>query len=540
MIVISLLAVLLIACAPPCFAFGATKAQSLSSATVQRFNDEVYSARVTLLDDAVRASPLLRAAQPSGCNGCMLVISLIFAANGDHNLFNQTEAICERIFPDKTSSLRKDCDEVAKIISNFLPGVAKLAYSRDYSPYHLCSMLEKCVQPCCLDDGGAPEQVQISPGKSFDKMKVLWVTSLLVKQTSVVQYGQSASQMNNVGQSEVLSTYTAGGWRGLIHNVTLSNLKPSTTYFYRVGNSANGFSKTFQFRTLPPFNAKGAALRFVITGDFGSESYGDALATKLTTMVAKDEFDIFVHNGDTAYADGVEHAWDVFMRKLEPVQAQKYTLRSVGNHEIIFNFRAYLSRFSPPAAESHSPTSLYYSVDIGNVHFVTLSGEGADDQAYVPDDELTWLKGDLQRWNATRTPNQWLVAQIHRGLYCGSGGTQMPWYHNTDCVHYAQYLRKKFEDLLYAYGASIVLQAHKHDYERTARIYQSQRDAAGPYYVTVGNGGNREGLTCDWLKPAAPFFEAQVCEWGYAFMTANDTNLELSFYHKMRTINTAS
>ena len=46
--------------------------------------------------------------------------------------------------------------------------------------------------------------------------------------------------------------------------------------------------------------------------------------------------------------------------------------------------------------------------------------------------------------------------------------------------------------------------------ERNHRAYNNKRDAAGPVYITIGDGGNREGLATKWLAetPVSAFREA--------------------------------
>jgi len=38
-----------------------------------------------------------------------------------------------------------------------------------------------------------------------------------------------------------------------------------------------------------------------------------------------------------------------------------------------------------------------------------------------------------------------------------------------------------------------------HAYERNHRAYNNARDPKGPVYITIGDGGNREGLATRWL-----------------------------------------
>lgn len=109
--------------------------------------------------------------------------------------------------------------------------------------------------------------------------------------------------------AEVLSTYVAGGWLGLIHNVTLTNLQPRTVYYYRVGNAKRGFSPVFSFRTLPAYNPAGSnTANLLVVADMGFDS--QTLNCLQNVTAAGNAFDALVHAGDTAYADGVQQIWD--------------------------------------------------------------------------------------------------------------------------------------------------------------------------------------------------------------------------------------
>ena len=49
-----------------------------------------------------------------------------------------------------------------------------------------------------------------------------------------------------------------------------------------------------------------------------------------------------------------------------------------------------------------------------------------------------------------------------------------------------------------------------HAYERNHRAYNNKRDPNGPVYITIGDGGNREGLATKWLAqtPVSAYREA--------------------------------
>lgn len=166
---------------------------------------------------------------------------------------------------------------------------------------------------------------------------------------------------------------------------------------------------------------------------------------------------------------------------------------------------------------------MWWSVDVGPVHVVTISGEGEDDLPLVAPEQLVWLAADLAAFNAARN-GRFLIVHIHRPLYCSSDGDFLS---VSDCGEGAVYLRANFEDILFRNGVDLVLQAHKHSYERTGPVYNGTLLAPGaaPVYITVGNSGNREGLQCGRIKPLPAWSLQYLCAFGYATIAVNDTAL---------------
>lgn len=55
------------------------------------------------------------------------------------------------------------------------------------------------------------------------------------------------------------------------------------------------------------------------------------------------------------------------------------------------------------------------------------------------------------------------------------------------------------EPLLYEVGVDVVLTGHVHAYERTWPVYNWTLDDCGPVHITLGNGGNIEKLTTQFV-----------------------------------------
>jgi hypothetical protein len=54
--------------------------------------------------------------------------------------------------------------------------------------------------------------------------------------------------------------------------------------------------------------------------------------------------------------------------------------------------------------------------------------------------------------------------------------------------------QQQVEDILYKYGVDFIFFGHVHAYERNDRVYKFQLDPCGPVHITIGDGGNIEGV----------------------------------------------
>ncbi|KAI8563063.1 hypothetical protein RHMOL_Rhmol03G0084400 [Rhododendron molle] len=158
-----------------------------------------------------------------------------------------------------------------------------------------------------------------------------------------------------------------------------------------------------------------------------------------------------------------------------------------GNHDVesILSypeaFKAYNARWSG------STSNLYYSFDVVGTH-IFLLGSCTD---FNPEsDQYEWLFADLAK--VDRTVTTWLIALLHT-----------PWY-NTNKSHEgsSDSMRKVKEEMLYKARVDVVYASHVHAYERFTRVYDKKEDPCGPVYVTIGDGGNREGLAMSYEKPS--------------------------------------
>uniref|UniRef100_A0A0D9XP48 Purple acid phosphatase n=1 Tax=Leersia perrieri TaxID=77586 RepID=A0A0D9XP48_9ORYZ len=327
-----------------------------------------------------------------------------------------------------------------------------------------------------------PQQVHISiVGEK--NMRISWVTDDL-KAPSIVEYGKSPGKYTASATGEHV-TYRYFLYKsGAIHHVTIGPLEPSTTYHYRCGNAGDEFT----LRT-PPANLP---VEFAVVGDLGQTKWTESTLRH----VSEGDYDMLLLPGDLSYADTQQPLWDTFGRLVQPLASARPWMVTEGNHEIetlpvveFAPFVAYNARWRMPydAGASPSGTNLYYSFDVagGAVHVVML-GSYVDFE--VGSEQRAWLERDLADVDRRRTP--WVVALLHA-----------PWY-NTNEAHQGEgeRMRRAMESLLYEARVDVVFSGHVHAYERFTRIYNNEADSRGPMYITIGDGGNREGLALKFIK----------------------------------------
>ncbi|CAM0950244.1 unnamed protein product [Alopecurus aequalis] len=332
-------------------------------------------------------------------------------------------------------------------------------------------------------DGQTPQQVHVS-AVGPDQMRVTWITDDDAPAT--VEYGTVSGQYPFSATGNTTTYSYVMYHSGNIHDAVVGPLKPSTTYYYRCSSD---LSREFSFRTPP----SGLPINFVIAGDLGQTEWTNSTLQH----IAAADYDMLLIPGDLSYADMDQPRWDSYGRLVEPLASARPWMVTQGNHEVEkiplierHPFKAYNARWRMPydAGASPSGSNLFYSFDVagGAVHIIML-GSYTDYDAGTA--QYNWLQGDLARID--RGKASFVVALVHA-----------PWY-NSNKAHRGEGdgMRDAMEALLYGARVDAVFSGHVHAYERFTRVYGDKEDPCGPLYVTIGDGGNREGLAEKYIDP---------------------------------------
>ena len=332
-----------------------------------------------------------------------------------------------------------------------------------------------------------PQQIHISFGDTSRDIIIMWATRS--DDASYVDYhsGDRQSAITVKGLTVRFETTNDNGAKYL-HRVALVGLVPESKYFYHVrGESKETLSDQFSF-TIPPVLA-GKPHTFMVYGNLGLES----LDINFLLQEALDEkYEAIFHVGDIAYdlnrGDG--QFGDKFLRQIEKAAARKPYMTAPGDHERFDDFLHYRYRFSMPSLPWPMPSgNLWYSIDIGFIHFIVFSSEVFFHDEVNVEPMLDWLRDDLEKVNRRRSAKPWVIALGHKPMYCSTDNI------NEDCKIEKSVVRAYLEDIFYAGGVDLILSGHQPYYERTWPVYKKKatqynyREPAAPVHISIGSMG---------------------------------------------------
>ncbi|CAI9103754.1 OLC1v1002295C1 [Oldenlandia corymbosa var. corymbosa] len=364
----------------------------------------------------------------------------------------------------------------------------------------------------------APQQVHITQGDHDGKAVIVsWVTTEH-RGSSEVIYWKEHSRKHYKAKGEVTTykyyTYSSG----FIHHTTLKNLEYNTKYYYQVGIGHT--IRTFWFITPPPVGD--FPYTFGLIGDLGQSFDSNNTLTHYEQNPSKGQTVLFV--GDLSYADNYPNhdnvRWDTWGRFVERSVAYQPWIWTAGNHEIDFApeigegepFKPFTHRYPTPYKASNSTAPFWYSIKRGPAYIIVLASYSAYGK-YTP--QYKWLEEELPKVNRSETP--WLIVLMHS-----------PWY-NSYNYHYmeGETMRVMYEPWFVKYKVDLVFAGHVHAYERSERVSniaynivnglcQPISDQSAPVYITIGDGGNLEGLATNMTQPQPHYSAFREASFGHA------------------------
>ncbi|CAN8328010.1 unnamed protein product [Cochlearia groenlandica] len=386
-----------------------------------------------------------------------------------------------------------------------------------------------------------PEQVHITQGDHDGRAMIIsWVTPINLAGNNVVTYWM-ASNGSDVTKPEKKKAHGATkSYRfydyssGFIHHATIKGLEYDTKYIYEVGTDKS--VRQFNFTTPPPVGPD-VPYTFGIMGDLG-QTY--ASNETLYHYMSNPKGQAILFAGDLSYADDHpnhdQRKWDTWGRFVEPCAAYQPFIFAAGNHEIDFvpeidethAFMPYMYRYPNAYKDSGSISPLWYSIKRGPAYIIVLSSYSAYGK-YTP--QYVWLDQELKKVNREETP--WLIVMVHS-----------PWY-NSNNYHYmeGESMRIMFESWLVNSKVDMVLSGHVHAYERSERISNIKynitnglstpvKDPNAPIYITIGDGGNIEGIANSFTETQPDYSAYREASFGHAMLEIKNRTHALYTWHR--------
>jgi acid phosphatase type 7 len=234
----------------------------------------------------------------------------------------------------------------------------------------------------------------------------------------------------------------------------LEGLDPGTIYCYEIRAGDELLAVRTGFRTAPAPGAR-EPVNLLAFGDVGRRTIDQLEVRRRMVGVP---FDLAVIAGDLAYDDGTLEELDrYFFDIYGELMAHMPFYPVLGNHDLrTADGKAYLDAFVLPEGAG---TERYYSFDWGQVHFVMLDAELANEA------QGAWLERDLA---GNLLP--WTIVVIHDPPFsAGRHGDTIA-------------VRERFVPIFEAFQVPLVIGGHEHNYERMHPI-------DGVNYLISGSAG---------------------------------------------------
>ncbi|KAI4389948.1 hypothetical protein MLD38_002112 [Melastoma candidum] len=367
----------------------------------------------------------------------------------------------------------------------------------------------------------APQQVHITQGDYVGKGVIIsWITADEPGSNTVLYWAEHSttkSQAEGIMTRYTYINYTSG----YIHHCTIVDLEYDTKYYYEVG--IGNTTRQFWFFT-PPAIGPDVPYTFGLIGDLGQTFDSNKTLTHYESDPTKGQTVLYV--GDLSYADDYplhdNVRWDTWGRFIERNAAYQPWIWTAGNHEIDTlpkygeskPFKPYSHRFHVPHMASGSTAPFWYSIKRASAHIIVMASYSAFGKYTL---QYKWLISELPKVNRTETP--WLIVLMHSPMY------------NSYEAHYmeGETMRVMYERYLVKYKVDAVFAGHVHAYERSERVSNIAynivdglctpiSDKSAPVYITIGDGGNLEGLAKVMTEPQPDYSAYREASFGHGIL----------------------
>lgn len=299
-------------------------------------------------------------------------------------------------------------------------------------------------------------------------MFVLWETKNAA--TTKVEYGEARPLVKTALLDQEV---TLTGFRQM-HEVSLTNLKPETNYFWRIKSiTEKGDTLQSEIYTFKTNVKDNSAYMFGLVGDTQRNSRTPWAWGKIAEKLWSDRPNFVVHAGDVVEKGRRKSDWlqDFFPNgHILMSRVPVYTV--IGNHED--NSPLYYQYMVAP------PPEYYYTFKYGNTQFFMIDSnrdlkEGSE--------QYNWLEWELAKSTAT-----WKIAMHHHPPYSSDSNDHGNTAYSLSTLGVANV--RNLVPLYERFGLDFCLFGHTHLYERSWPVLDDRINIKnGVTYINSGGAG---------------------------------------------------
>ena len=255
-----------------------------------------------------------------------------------------------------------------------------------------------------------------------------------------------------------------------------------------------------------PIDTNSTTYNFIAVGDW----YCNKETKKTINNILAIDPELIITTGDQVKESPSAKCW---IQMSEPIKDKMKI--AIGNHDAEF------ANIYKQIVNYHNLTSPYYSHDLKNIHFISMSTEHPFEKGSK---QYEFIKNDLEKISKNSNVD-WIVVHQHKPLYST----------NQDKGE-AEQLRDIYQQLYQKYDVDLVISSHNQYYERTyPLLYNEQYEKAtnkkiepkpiitntvksdysdndnGIIFLTVGTGGDK----LDPVKERYGFYVLQESQFGF-------------------------
>ena len=298
-------------------------------------------------------------------------------------------------------------------------------------------------------------------------------------------------------------------------------------------------------------SADAAKARVALIGDLGFENARSV--PPIEQLTASGSLDALFHVGDLAY--DLHHdegrMADRFLQLMQGIAARIPYQVLPGNHEEHNGFAQFDSLFSMVDSRSQAINNLFYSVNLGPLHVVSVTNEFYFFHGKYLQKELRrqhqWLEADLAHANqeTQRRRRPWILVLSHRPMYCSSAEAAYQWEQPVVRDGLPGSV-EGMEQLMQRHNVDLYVSGHMHVYERTHPVFQGKRtdepvadsvtrhtykDPKSPIHIVTGAAGCEYDVPVIPETPAPAYTAVRSNEYSFTRIDATRDRLHVRQIH---------